>query len=247
MGGLCYGAGIGTIFPIIKLIISDEGLQGAAEIRMTESMMGVSLRTVGYTEETPVEIDGVQGYEAEDENDRGPGARVGLSPQSRILLLDGRDVSLPKFAQAIAEKKPSETVEITWLGHPDKRRHKKSIQLGKPRMDIVLLAKLSGLLPRGDDQRFRSMVYIMGAFLLVNIVQSTMRFFQDYCAGIMIERGLADLRSRVYDRALNLPLRFYSLQGGSSDITSRFIRDAPSIRRGLNLLFTQTMLEPCLS
>lgn len=243
IGGLCYGAGIGTIFPIIKLIISEEGPQGAADIRMTESMLGVSLRTVDYSTTTPVEVNDVTGYKAKDYDDKGPGARVGLSPRSIILLLDGVEVSLPEFAGVIAGKKASESVEISWMDEDD-QRHKGIVELGKPRTDIVLLAKLAGLLPRGADNRFRTMAYIMGAFLLVNIVQSTMRFFQDYCAGIMIERGLADLRSQVYDRALNLPLRFYSMQGGSSDITSRFIRDAPSIRRGLNLLFTQTMLEP---
>ena len=60
VGGLCYGAGIGTIFPIIKLMISDEGPQGAADIRLTESMMGVTLRTVVFLPNTEVDIDKVE-------------------------------------------------------------------------------------------------------------------------------------------------------------------------------------------
>ncbi|MCK4851429.1 MAG: hypothetical protein KAT11_08765, partial [Phycisphaerae bacterium] len=41
LGGLCYGGGIGTIFPVLKLIISQEGPHGWSDIRMSEEMMGV--------------------------------------------------------------------------------------------------------------------------------------------------------------------------------------------------------------
>ena len=43
IGGLCYGGGIGTIFPVIKLVISPEGPVGAADIRLSEEMLGVHL------------------------------------------------------------------------------------------------------------------------------------------------------------------------------------------------------------
>ncbi|NIA07234.1 MAG: ATP-binding cassette domain-containing protein [Actinobacteria bacterium] len=235
VGGLCYGGGIGTIFPIIKLIISDEGPQGAADIRLTESMLGVTLRTVDFSATTPIAIDTVE--------DESPAARLGLTRGCTILQLDGQPVFLPTFTRTIARKKAYETIQITWRD-PDDRRRRGTLELSEPRFDVRFLAGLAELLPRGEDNRFRTMIYILTGFWLINIVQSAMRFLQNYSASIMIERGLADLRTQVYERALNLPLSFYSIQGGTSDITSRFIRDAPSIRRGLNLLFTQTMLEP---
>jgi len=202
---------------------------------MTESVLGVRLRAVGFSAETEVEIDAV--------DEKSPAANAGLTVQCTIVQLDGDETFLPSFTRAVAQRKPAESIEIVFADK-DGVEHSKEIRLREARLDVRLLAGLCELLPRGEDNRFRTMAYIMAAFLLINILQSTMRFLQDYCAGIMIELGLTDLRNQVYERALNLPLTYYGAQGGSSDITSRFMRDAPSIQRGLTLLFTQVILEP---
>ena len=235
VGGLCYGGGIGTIFPVIKLIVSAEGPQGAADISLSEQMIGVRLEMDDYSATGKVEIDKVE----EDS----PAERAGLKRGDVIEQLDGQDVCLPSFALLMARKNASETIEIVWK-NKEKPRQRGTIELVKPRFDVRLLAKLAGLLPRGDENRFRALVYILVAFWLINMLQSAMRFVQDYYAGVMIERGLTDLRTEVYGQALVLPLNFYSAQGGSSDVSSRFMQDAPTIKRGMNVLFTQSMLEP---
>ena len=235
VGGLCYGGGIGTIFPVIKVIISAEGPQGAADIRLSEQMMGVRLETNDYSATSPVEIDKVE--------ENSPAEGAGLKLGDVIEQLDGQVVHLPSFTRLVARKNASETIDIVWTDK-EGQRQRRIIHLAKPRFDLRLLTKLAELLPRGDENRFRALGYILLGFWLVSVLQSAMRFVQDYYTGVMIERGLADLRTEVYGQALILPLNFYSAQGGSSDVSSRFVRDTPTIKRGMNVLFTQTMLEP---
>ena len=83
------------------------------------------------------------------------------------------------------------------------------------------------------------LAYILAAFWLINVLRCVMRFVQSFLAGIMIERGLMDLRVAGFRKALRLPMAYYDIQGGSSDAASRFIKDVPTIKRGMNFVFTQ--------
>ena len=236
LGALCYGGGIGTIYPVLKLIISPEGLHGWADIRMSEDMMGVTLRSSDFDKDTEVELDEVK--------TDSPAAQAGLRIKDTILAIDGDELGLPRFVRLVSQMKESEAITLSGI-HKDGTAFELSIKLKQPGLDARIAAVLTDLLPRrGLNKRFATLAYIMLVFWLINVMQSLTRFVQTYCAGIMIERGLLEMRSKVYHRALRLPLKFYDLQGGSSDVTSRFVQDSPTIKRGMKVLFTQAMLEP---
>lgn len=235
LGALCYGGGIGTIFPVLKLVISQEGPHGWADIRMSEEMMGVIFESNNFAEDTKVELDKV-------ESDS-PAELVGLKIGDIIQAIDGVELDLPSFVCRVAQMEASQSITLRGE-HEDGTEFALSIDLQQPRLDVRIVAVLTNLLPRGLDNRFAALVYIMLAFWLVNIMQSITRFMQDYSASVMIERGLLEMRTKVYSNALRLPLKFYDLQGGSSDVASRFVQDSPTIKRGMKVLFTQAMLEP---
>ena len=236
VGGLCYGGGIGSIYPILKLIISDEGLHGLADIRLTEDMLGIKIETDNFTPEIKVELDAV--------NKKSTAEKIGLKPQHIITKLNGKPVHLPDFTRLIAEMQPGQEVSLTWIEIDGQgRTFEGTIRLAEPRLSSRLLFSLTNLLPR-DEDRFTTLSHILIAFWLINMLQLAMRFVQEYCAGIMIERGFMDLRNRLYHKALNLPISFYGSQVGSAGVSSRFIRDASAARRGINILLTQAILEP---
>ena len=239
LGALCYGGGIGTIFPVLKLMISPEGLHGWADIRMSEAMMGVRLRSDTFAEDTKVELNKVKSDS--------PADNASLKKGDVILAIGTEKVDppigLPSFVATLAKMKASDVVTLRGE-HKDGTEFVLTITLKRARLDARLVAALTDLLPSGRYDRFMSMAYILGIFWLINVMQSLTRFVQTYSAGIIIERGLLELRTKVYHRALNLPLKFYDLQGGSSDVASRFVQDSPTIKRGMKVLFTQAMLEP---
>ncbi len=237
VGGMCYGGGIGAAYPILKTVISREGLHGWADVSLTEQMMGIDLLENRFSKSFDAGVAKVQ--------PGSPAQQAGLKQRDIITEIDGqRVVSLGEFAQAVAAKQTGEIISLTWKGLDGEEELQGSLVLGKARWYTTVLARMVRWLPRGVDNRWWALCYIMAAFWLINLLRFVMRFIQEFSAGVMIERGLMDLRIAGFRKALRLPLSYYDRQGGASDASSRFLKDVPAIKRGMKTVFTLTMLEP---
>lgn len=104
---------------------------------------------------------------------------------------------------------------------------------------LILISRLSGLIapaapqwildrvvPSGDPTRIWEVVLVVGLALVVQAVTS---FFLVKMVGIEAQRMIAELRSRVQQHILRLPIRFFDSQK-TGNLVSRIMTDVEGIR-----------------
>lgn len=86
-----------------------------------------------------------------------------------------------------------------------------------------------------------AMVLLIG--VCISGFGQTMRYFQEYYsdkAGIM---GINDVRRRLYDHVLHIPIEFFGTKG-TSDVTSRLVQDCQGLQTGFTTMLGQSIQMP---
>ncbi|MGD0541026.1 MAG: ABC transporter ATP-binding protein [Tepidisphaeraceae bacterium] len=84
---------------------------------------------------------------------------------------------------------------------------------------------------------------IFAGLACLTLVGSVMRFFQEHLSDKAAILAANDIRRRVYDRVLRIPLSNLSQQG-ASDATSRLITDVDILQDGFKTVLGQSIQEP---
>ena len=108
VGGMCYGGGIGAAYPILKTVISREGLHGWADVSLTEQMMGIDLVENRFSKSFDAGVAKLQ--------PGSPAEQAGLKEKDIITEIDGQRVELETFVLAVAAKRAGETISLSWKG-----------------------------------------------------------------------------------------------------------------------------------
>lgn len=69
------------------------------------------------------------------------------------------------------------------------------------------------------------------------------RFAHEYLSDRVAINAVNDVRKRLYDHVLHIPLGFFGLKG-TSDVTSRLVQDAQGLQYGFKVLLGQAVMEP---
>ena len=69
------------------------------------------------------------------------------------------------------------------------------------------------------------------------------KFFQEYLSDKAAVLTVNDIRRRLYDRVLHIPLSHFNLSG-TSDVTSRLTQDAQGLAEGFKTVLGQSIQEP---
>lgn len=85
-------------------------------------------------------------------------------------------------------------------------------------------------------------ILFSGIFVL-GLFGSTTRFFQEYLSETTAIRAINDIRRRLYDHMLHLPLRYYT-KHGSSDLTARLVSDCAGLQEGFKTILGKAVQEP---
>ncbi|HEY1923406.1 MAG TPA: ABC transporter transmembrane domain-containing protein, partial [Tepidisphaeraceae bacterium] len=84
---------------------------------------------------------------------------------------------------------------------------------------------------------------IFAMLACLTLVGSVMRFFQEHLSDKAAILAANDIRRRVYDRVLRIPISSLSQQG-ASDSTSRLITDVDILQDGFKTVLGQSIQEP---
>lgn len=89
----------------------------------------------------------------------------------------------------------------------------------------------------------KAVAVVFALLACLTLVGSVMRFFQEHLSDKAAILAANDIRRRVYDRVLRMPISSLSRQG-ASDATSRLITDVDNLQDGFKTVLGQSIQEP---
>lgn len=84
---------------------------------------------------------------------------------------------------------------------------------------------------------------VFGVIFVLAILGNCVRFIQEYFSDKAAISAVNDIRRRLYDHVLHIPMGFFGLKG-TSDVTSRLVQDAQGLQDGFKTVLGQSIQEP---
>jgi len=84
---------------------------------------------------------------------------------------------------------------------------------------------------------------VFGIIFGLGLTGNVVRFCQEYLSDRAAISAVNDIRRRLYDHVLHIPMAFFGLKG-TSDVTSRLVQDAQGLQDGFKTVLGQSIQEP---
>ncbi len=239
--GLAMTGGLGTMLPIMRILINGDTVQGWMYRMTAEQRLGINLQS---------DPDRVQIIQI---------ASDGPASNSALAIGDTLDDASspaqyhrdPFFDLSKPVQRAGETMrKIAWADGDviALQSRGRTINLHPHPMPALLSGR--GYLKLGmiaveflPVRPVQSVAAIFGILALLGIVGNVIRFFQEYLSDKAAILAVNDIRRRLYDRVLQIPMSFFGQQG-TSDVTSRLVSDAANLQDGFKTVLGQSIQEP---
>lgn len=149
----------------------------------------------------------------------------------RVIKLDKND---PEF---IEENRRDPITLQTELGID---RLKLMAQSNVVAWHLRLLQEIGQRWPRDPVPAIACMV---GVILFMALLGSATRFSHEFLSDTCAISAVTDLRRKLYDHVLHLPLNYFTRRG-TGDLTARLVTDAQSLQDGFKTVLGQAIQEP---
>jgi ABC-type multidrug transport system fused ATPase/permease subunit len=93
------------------------------------------------------------------------------------------------------------------------------------------------------DRPVYAIATLFGLILVLAVIGNVFRFCHEYLSDRSAISAINDIRKRLYDQILHLPLGYFG-KHGTSDVTSRLVSDAQSLQEGFKTVLGQAVAEP---
>jgi ABC-type multidrug transport system fused ATPase/permease subunit len=84
---------------------------------------------------------------------------------------------------------------------------------------------------------------VFGAIFILAVVGSITRFFQEFLSDACAIRAVNDIRRKLYDRVLHLPVSYF-VKHGTGDVTARLVTEAQTLQDGFKTVLGKAIQEP---
>ncbi len=219
--GLSFASGLGALFPILRILVNGDTVQGWVYRIAIESRLGVKL-----AEDTgEVRVASLARH-------HGPAAAAGIKGGDFLRLAGTTD---PRATWRAIATEPH--VELTATGGDTR-----AVALDLPAHPWYLRWGI-GFTSRLPDDPMWSLAIILGIVGVLTVFASVVRFFQEYYSDKAATLAVNDIRRQLYDHVLHIPLGFFGLKG-TSDVTSRLVQDSQGLQEGFKSVLGQSIQEP---
>ncbi|MCH9022879.1 MAG: ATP-binding cassette domain-containing protein [Planctomycetes bacterium] len=248
-----FSVSIGSILPLMKVMLEDEGPHDWVYRGMIEARLGVEFEPIPLSEETAAGLTVLSVAKGS------VGEAAGILINDVVLSVN--QIQNTEFS-ILNKGEGGEIVDdvgiIDFLARaPTGAQVQLSVRSGQgPVREVVVgcgakpmyagaAQWLLGFVPRERGAEFvsRSMMFLILFMLIVTVLRCFLRFVQEYLVRRVSFRSLMHLRKDAFHTAVRLPLSYYD-QEGVSDTMSRLVQDSNRIHLGIVTLLGRTVREP---
>lgn len=253
--GVLFSVSIGTILPLLKVMMGEEGLHGWVDRIISQDRYGVNFYLPDSIDlSDPENVSAVYQLRITSVEEDSPAEKAGLQKGDMIVgagsaLVKEASDKIPSrtLLQELAQTPPNSRVLVQFRRIADGKLVRQQTELppGESPFFAAPAQKLLSYIPSDNSREHRkeAVVYIIVALAFVTALRCIARFYQDYTVGRVQFVALARLRERAFGHAMHIPVGYFGLKG-SSDITSRLVRDVGSIGNGIKVLLGKALREP---
>jgi ABC-type multidrug transport system fused ATPase/permease subunit len=238
--GLLYSVGIGAMLPVLKIMISEEGLHGWVRQVRAESRLGVTLQRPQDRQGRWLAVLSVR---------PGAAAEGTLSPGDRIVAAGGVSVAEDSEGALAALTAPAEPHAVALSVEPAAGGPARglAVPVGEEPWWSRQAGSAVAMLPEGGpDAKMRSLILVLAGLLALNFLSGAARFVQEYLVELIASRAVMDIRCTAFDRVVHGKLGGPDgvLTRGTNDVLGRFGREYEDIREGFTQVLGRLMREP---
>ena len=223
--GVAFAGGLGTMLPIMRVLIEGDTLHDWMNREIAEERLGVKLL------DDPGSIGGAQ-IATISKKGRGAAAEAGLGPGDQIY-------PFPTHAEY--------SQVLDFLADPDVRTlpvgtGTRTVTLNLPPVPwyLALGRRVTAVMPTDPVWAIAA---VFGIICTLAVASNVVKFFQEYFSDKAAISAVNDIRRRLYDHVLHVPMAHYGTRG-TSDITSRLVQDSQQMEVGFKAVLGQTIQEP---
>jgi ATP-binding cassette, subfamily B, bacterial MsbA len=222
--GATFTGGLATVMPIMNVLLNEDTVENWVNRKVVEGRLDVRLaddngnvRVIKTTSKT----------------------QAGLAPGDTLWLPGDTDVR-DRIARV--------TRVLRTISDPAQSSVQVLVDNTRP-MDLALapvppyLALSRDWAARLPSHPVKTVAIVLGVLIAMAAFGNFVRFFQEYLSEKAAVLSVRDIRLRLYDHALRLPLGFFG-QRGTSDVTSRLTQDAHGLQEGMKNILGNSIQEP---
>ena len=228
-----HTASLGGAFPVFKILLEQEGLQGWVDRTLAGKRLGVT-----FAPPSPDET-----VRAINVKHNSPAAKAGIHQDASVADPDGRPIA--ELLHELAWAAPAATVAVEAT---DSRQQRQPLQVSPGKLDrkMRLLRWAASFIPADantDTGKLHTLGYILVGVVVMVLLANVFRYLGEVLIARAILYVMMGLRARLYERTLHLPMAFFSGQP-TADLVGRFVQDIQEIQRGLLTVFGKFIREP---
>ena len=139
-------------------------------------------------------------------------------------------------------------VTLALLSDPSRGTARVSREAG-PDLDLALppvpfyLAAEKAVASRVSTHPVWAVAEVFGFLAVLSILGNILKFFQEYLSDKAATLAVNDIRRRLYDHVLHVPLGHFG-SNGTSDVTSRLVQDSTALEQGFKTVLGQSIQQP---
>ncbi|NLU20089.1 MAG: ABC transporter ATP-binding protein [Phycisphaerae bacterium] len=241
-----YSASLGSILPILTVLIRPQGLHGSVDQYVTEKRLNCTIGV--YNPVRDQEFPGIKARTAQfrviPPSSPLRNGTTKLDGNEFILAVNDKEGTAVDVLPILAE---ATTLRIRFIDptHGPNSQPQETVVTAKPaKFYHTALRRALAYLPGGVEphQRWRTLLIVLGLLGVVVTLGNIARFSAEYLACIVNCRTIMDVRRHLYAQVLRLPLSHFSRN--ATDTLSRFAQDTQEIFRGLLNFFEKIVTEP---
>jgi ABC-type multidrug transport system fused ATPase/permease subunit len=225
--GVAFAGGLGTMLPIMRVLIEGDTIKSWVDREIVESRLDVHL-----ADQPATDLGGAH-IASTDRKGRGAAAAAGLRAGDRIDATAGTG-AVSATLDRLADPDAASAQVRTGDG--------RAVTLALPAVPWYLKVG-RGVAVRMPTDPVWAIAAVFGIICTLAVTSNVVKFFQEYFSDKAAISAVNDIRRGLYDHVLHVPLAHYGSRG-TSDITSRLVQDSQQMEVGFKAVLGQTIQEP---